>query len=348
MKVAPVIRAGQAGGFEQVLVHTGQHYDHTMSEAFFRDLDLPQPDINLEVGSGSHATQTAGIMVAFEPVLEQAAPDWILVYGDVNSTIACALVAAKAAVRIAHVEAGLRSRDRTMPEELNRLLTDQLADLCFTPSRDGDDNLLAEGIPESRIHFVGNVMVDTLRHLLSRARGTRAPEKFGLAGGPYTFVTLHRPSNVDSPETLSELLAALDELAADMPVIFPIHPRTRSRIEQFGLDGQVGRVRLVEPLGYLESIALVDRARLVLTDSGGLQEETTVLGIPCLTARPNTERPITVTQGTNQLVASTRAAVIEAAHRVLRLPLNGKQLRVPDLWDGQAAERIIARLASGS
>lgn len=346
MKVAPVIRAGQAGGYQQVLVHTGQHYDHAMSEAFFRDLDLPQPDINLEVGSGSHAVQTSGIMVAFEPVLQETAPDWILVYGDVNSTIACALVAAKAGVRIAHVEAGLRSRDRTMPEELNRLLTDQLADLCLTPSRDGDANLRAEGIPQSRIQFVGNVMVDTLRHLLSRARDTRAPEKLGLAGGPYVFVTLHRPSNVDVPETLAELLAALDDLAADMPVIFPIHPRTKSRIQQFGLEGLASRVRLVEPLGYLENIALVDRARLVLTDSGGLQEETTVLGIPCLTARPNTERPITVSEGTNRLVASTRTAVIEAAHQVLKVPLNGKPLQVPEFWDGHAAERIIARLAN--
>ncbi|MEP7326732.1 MAG: UDP-N-acetylglucosamine 2-epimerase (non-hydrolyzing) [Gemmatimonadota bacterium] len=348
MKVAPVIRAGRASGHQQVLVHTGQHYDHAMSEAFFQDLDLPQPDINLEVGSGSHAVQTAAIMVAFEPVLKETAPDWILVYGDVNSTIACALVAAKAGVRIAHVEAGLRSRDRTMPEELNRLLTDQLADLCLTPSRDGDTNLRAEGIPDSRIQFVGNVMVDTLLHLLSRARNTRAAEKFGLANGPYTFVTLHRPSNVDVPETLAELLGALDDLAADMPVIFPIHPRTKSRIQQFGLGKLASRVRLVEPLGYLETIALVDRARLVLTDSGGLQEETTVLGIPCLTARPNTERPITVTEGTNQLVASTRAAVTEAAHRVLKVPLNGKPLRVPELWDGHAAERIIARLGNAS
>lgn len=348
MKVAPVIRAGQAGGHQQVLVHTGQHYDHAMSETFFHDLDLPQPDINLEVGSGTHAVQTAGIMVAFEPVLQERVPDWILVYGDVNSTIACALVAAKAGIRIAHVEAGLRSRDRTMPEELNRLLTDQLADLCLTPSRDGDANLRAEGIPESRIQFVGNVMVDTLRHLLNRARDTRAPERLGVAGGPYTFVTLHRPSNVDVRETLAELLGALDDLAADMPVIFPIHPRTKSRIQQFGLGKLASRVRLVEPLGYLETIALVDRARLVLTDSGGLQEETTVLGIPCLTARPNTERPITVSEGTNRLVASTRTAVIEAAHQVLKVPLNGKSLQVPEFWDGHAAERIIARLATES
>lgn len=348
MKVAPVIRAGRAAGLDQVLVHTGQHYDHAMSDAFFRDLDLPEPDINLEVGSGSHAMQTAAIMVAFEPVLKNSAPDWILVYGDVNSTVACALVAAKAGVRIAHVEAGLRSRDRTMPEELNRLLTDQLADLCLTPSRDGDANLRAEGIPDSRIQFVGNVMVDTLLHLLNRARGTRAPEKFQLADGPYVFVTLHRPSNVDVRDTLAELLSALNELALEMPVVFPIHPRTRSRIGEFGLGGLADRVRLVEPLGYLESIALVDRARLVLTDSGGLQEETTVLGIPCLTARPNTERPITVSEGTNQLVASTRVAVLEAARRVLKVPLNGKTLRVPELWDGHAAERIIARLGGVS
>ncbi len=342
MKVAPVIRAARAhSGFSQVLVHTGQHYDHAMSDAFFRDLDLPEPDINLEVGSGTHAVQTGRIMMEFEPVIGRERPDWVLVYGDVNSTVACALVAAKSGVRIAHVEAGLRSRDRTMPEELNRLLTDQLADLCLTPSRDGDANLRAEGIPAGRIQFVGNVMVDTLMHLLSKARSTGAPERLEVANRPYVFVTLHRPSNVDSRETLAELLGALDELAGEMPVIFPIHPRTRNRIEEFGLGGLGKRIRLLEPLGYLETIALVDHSRLVLTDSGGLQEETTVLGIPCLTARPNTERPVTISEGTNQLVGSTRAAVLEAARRALSVPLNGRAMRVPELWDGRAAERIV-------
>jgi UDP-N-acetylglucosamine 2-epimerase (non-hydrolysing) len=346
MKVAPVIRAARAhAGFTQVLVHTGQHYDHAMSDAFFRDLDLPEPDINLEVGSGTHAVQTGRIMIEFEPVVDRERPDWVLVYGDVNSTVACALVAAKKGTRIAHVEAGLRSRDRTMPEELNRLLTDQLADLCLTPSRDGDANLLAEGVPASRIKFVGNVMVDTLMHLLNRARSTHTVERLGVADRPYAFVTLHRPSNVDDRDTLAELLGALDELAADMPVIFPIHPRTRSRIDQFGLGGMAQRVQLLDPLGYLETIALVDRSRLVLTDSGGLQEETTVLGIPCLTARPNTERPVTVTEGTNQLVASTRAAVLEAAQKTLSVPLNGRTMRVPELWDGRAAVRIVDVLA---
>jgi UDP-N-acetylglucosamine 2-epimerase (non-hydrolysing) len=343
MKVAPVIRAAATRpGLEQVLVHTGQHYDHAMSDAFFRDLDLPAPDINLGVGSGTHAAQTGRIMVEFEPVLDQHQPDWVLVYGDVNSTIACALVAAKKGIRIAHVEAGLRSRDRGMPEELNRILTDQLADLCLTPSRDGNENLRAEEIAEHRIVLVGNVMVDTLLHLRERARGTRAPERFGVSGQRYAFVTLHRPSNVDSPETLAELLGALEQLAGDMPVIFPIHPRTRSRIAEFGLAQMASGVRLVDPLGYLETVSLVENSTLVLTDSGGLQEETTVLGIPCITARPNTERPVTITQGTNRLVASTRAAVQQAIQEVLGRPSNGKsQARCPEFWDGQAGVRVV-------
>jgi UDP-N-acetylglucosamine 2-epimerase (non-hydrolysing) len=264
------------------------------------------------------------------------------VYGDVNSTIACALVAAKKGIRIAHVEAGLRSRDRGMPEELNRILTDQLADLCLTPSRDGDDNLRAEGIGEHRIVMVGNVMVDTLLHLQERARATNAPGRFGVSGQPYAFVTLHRPSNVDSRETLGELLAALADLAREMPVIFPIHPRTRGRIAEFGLADMAAGVRLVEPLGYLETVSLVERSALVLTDSGGLQEETTVLGVPCITARPNTERPVTVSQGTNRLVASTRAAVQQAIGAVLTASTNGKSLRArPEFWDGQAGLRVV-------
>jgi UDP-N-acetylglucosamine 2-epimerase (non-hydrolysing) len=264
----------------------------------------------------------------------------------VNSTIACALVAAKQGVKIAHVEAGLRSRDRNMPEELNRILTDQLADLCLTPSRDGDDNLRAEGIESQRIVFVGNVMVDTLLHLKDRASATRSPEKFGVEGKDYAFVTLHRPSNVDFRETLSELLASLDDLAKRMPVVFPIHPRTRARIAEFGLSGLAERVQLVEPLGYLETVGLVQRSRLVLTDSGGLQEETTVLGVPCITARPSTERPVTITQGTNRLVASTRTAVRAAIEEVLALPQNGKRpKRVPELWDGQAGTRVVKAIA---
>jgi UDP-N-acetylglucosamine 2-epimerase (non-hydrolysing) len=343
MKVAPVIRAARdRAGIEQVLVHTGQHYDSTMSDAFFRDLDLPAPDVNLGVGSGSHGMQTGRIMVEFEPVLDRFRPDWILVYGDVNSTIACALVAAKKGVRIAHVEAGLRSRDRAMPEELNRILTDQLADLCLTPSRDGDDNLRSEGIEQSRIRFVGNVMVDTLLHLRDRARATQSPERFGLAGARYAFVTLHRPSNVDQPDTLADLLGALADLAEKMPVVFPIHPRTRGRIVEFGLEKIAGKVRLVEPLGYLETISLVEQSTLVLTDSGGLQEETTVLGVPCITARGNTERPVTVTQGTNRLVASSRAAVGQAIHEVLTGAGNGRHApSVPELWDGRAGFRVI-------
>lgn len=350
MKVAPVIRAACARpDIEQVLVHTGQHYDHAMSDAFFRDLDLPAPDVNLGVGSGSHAVQTGRIMVEFEPVLDQRKPDWVLVYGDVNSTVACALVAAKKGIRIAHVEAGLRSRDRGMPEELNRLLTDQLADLCLTPSRDGDANLRAEGIDPARIVFVGNVMVDTLLHLRERARATRSPEQFNVSGGQYAFVTLHRPSNVDSPDTLAELLAALGDLSRRMPVIFPIHPRTRARIDEFGLSSLAGSVRLVDPLGYLETVSLVEQATLVLTDSGGLQEETTVLGVPCITARPNTERPVTITQGTNRLVASTRAAVEQAILDVLHHSGNGKTPPSrPEFWDGMAGVRVVQAIEKAS
>jgi UDP-N-acetylglucosamine 2-epimerase (non-hydrolysing) len=346
MKVAPVLRAGSAKpGLEQVLVHTGQHYDPAMSEAFFRDLELPAPDENLGVGSGSHAEQTARIMVAFEPVLDWHRPDWVVVYGDVNSTIACALVAAKKATRVAHVEAGLRSRDRSMPEELNRILTDQLADLCLTPSRDADANLLAEGIAAARITLVGNVMVDTLLHLRNAARARGMPGALGVAGTDYAFVTLHRPSNVDEPGTLNELLRALEDLACRMPVLFAVHPRTRQRIAEFGLAAPNGNVRLLDPLGYLETLSLLERATVVLTDSGGLQEETTVLGVPCLTARASTERPITVTEGTNRLVASTRAAIAASLEAVLQERTNGKfKPRQPEGWDGKASERIIAAL----
>lgn len=346
MKAAPVIRAGRATpGVTQVLVHTGQHYDRAMSDTFFSDLDLPEADENLGVGSGSHAEQTARVMLGFEPVLDQHRPDWVVVYGDVNSTIACALVAVKKGIQVAHVEAGLRSRDRAMPEEVNRLLTDQIAHLLLTPSRDGDANLQAEGIPAHRIRFVGNVMVDTLLHLRARARERQMADSLGLAGGEYAFVTLHRPSNVDESQPLRELLGALDDLATRMPVLFAVHPRTRKRIAEFGMDGLMRRVRLLDPLGYLETISLLETATLVLTDSGGLQEETTVLGVPCLTARPNTERPVTITEGTNRLVPSNRAAIGEAVREVLTSREAGSfHPRQPEGWDGRAAERIIQAL----
>lgn len=346
MKVAPVLRAGRAAaGVRQVLVHTGQHYDIAMSEAFFRDLDLPEPDANLGVGSGTHAEQTARIMLAIEPVLDRERPDWVVVYGDVNSTAAASLVAVKKGMPVAHVEAGLRSRDPEMPEEINRIVTDHVAELLLTPSRDADDNLRAEGIPASRIRLVGNVMVDTLLHLREAARRRRTAEALGVAGAPYAFVTLHRPSNVDAAGTLGELLAALDDLGRRMPVIFAVHPRTRARIAEFGLREPNGAVRMLDPLGYLETIGLLDGAALVLTDSGGIQEETTVLGVPCLTARPTTERPITVTEGTNRLVPSTRDGIAGAVEEVLEARSQGRfRAAKPEGWDGHAGERVIAEL----
>jgi UDP-N-acetylglucosamine 2-epimerase (non-hydrolysing) len=347
MKLAPVLLAGRATGVDQLVVHTGQHYDRDMSDRFFDDLGIPHPEENLDVGSGTHAVQTATIMTRFEPVLLRVKPDWVVVYGDVNSTMAATLVAAKLAVRSAHVEAGLRSRDRAMPEEINRIVTDQLADLLLPPSRDAIDNLRAEGIPEERIVFVGNVMVDTLLRLREQARATGTPRKLGVAGEPYAFVTLHRPSNVDQEETLSELLLGLEDLAVRMPVVFAVHPRTRERMVRFGLEGTAPTVRLLNPLGYLETIALADSAAMVITDSGGLQEETTVLGVPCLTVRDTTERPVTVTEGTNRLVRSTRAALGQAVQAVEADRRNsGDVPRRPELWDGRAGERVIAALAA--
>lgn len=350
MKLAPVLLAGRAApGVDQVVVHTGQHYDREMSDRFFDDLAIPRPDLNLDVGSGSHAQQTAAIMARFEPVLDRVRPDWVVVYGDVNSTMAATLVASKLGVRVAHVEAGLRSRDRTMPEEINRLVTDQLADLLLPPSRDGIENLLAEGIPEARIVFVGNVMVDTLLRLRGQAASTGMPEVLGVAGAPYAFVTLHRPSNVDQEETLRDLLLGLEDLVARMPVLFAVHPRTRERITRFGLETVAPGVRLLNPLGYLETIALADSAAMVITDSGGLQEETTVLGVPCLTVRANTERPVTVSEGTNRLVRSTRTALGEAVNSVLEALQAGRYTpRRPELWDGRAGVRVIEALMARS
>jgi UDP-N-acetylglucosamine 2-epimerase (non-hydrolysing) len=339
MKVAPVVAAlEQHTGVAQCLVHTGQHYDTNMSDIFFTQLGLPKPDINLEVGSGSHAVQTAQIMIKFEEVLIAEQPDWVLVYGDINSTVAAALVAAKLHVPVAHVEAGLRSGDRTMPEEINRLVTDQIADLLLTPSSDGDDNLLHEGIKRERIHCVGNVMIDTLVRLLPVAETLGMLDRLDIEPQQYGLITLHRPSNVDEPKMLSNLMRTLLTLSQDIPLVFPIHPRTRRRLEQLGLPMNNSRVMLTEPLGYLEFLGLQRHAKLIITDSGGIQEESTYLGVPCLTVRENTERPVTVTVGTNILVGQNMQRLCNETHAILGG--KAKQGSIPPLWDGKASERI--------
>ncbi|HEX8294065.1 MAG TPA: UDP-N-acetylglucosamine 2-epimerase (non-hydrolyzing) [Pyrinomonadaceae bacterium] len=347
MKVAPVVEAmrGRRDEFAPLVLHTGQHYDERMSDAFFRDLGLPLPDVHLGVGSGSHAQQTAAVMQKFEPVVLEHRPDWVLVVGDVNSTLACALVCSKLGVRVAHVEAGLRSRDRAMPEEINRILTDQLSDLLLTPSEDADRNLAGEGIPPERIRFVGNVMIDSLFKQLRRAEGSRVREELELGGSDYAVVTLHRPSNVDDPATLGGILSALARVGERLPVVFPIHPRTRKNLEEFGLLEAAGAgVRFVEPLGYLDFLRLYSGARLVLTDSGGIQEETTALGVPCLTLRENTERPVTVELGTNRVVGTDPARIVAEAERALARDRQKEPPRVPPLWYGRAAERILDAL----
>jgi UDP-N-acetylglucosamine 2-epimerase (non-hydrolysing) len=339
-KVAPIMAAmaERPDAFQQLLVHTGQHYDYNMSKVFFEQLEMPEPDEFLNVGSGSHAVQTAGIMVAFEPVLARHHPDWVFLVGDVNSTVACALVCAKLCIPVAHVEAGLRSRDRTMPEEINRLLTDQISDLLFTPSRDGDENLLREGIDAHKIRFVGNVMIDTLTKLLPKAARRPILKEFGLQPGRHVLTTLHRPSNVDEPTVLRGIVEAMARISVDRPVIFPVHPRTRTRLGDLGLDLSSSNVRLIEPLGYLDFLALMSTAGLVITDSGGVQEETTYLGIPCLTVRENTERPITITVGTNRLVGNRCEDLLKAVAASFR----DKTVRreIPELWDGKTAQRI--------
>jgi UDP-N-acetylglucosamine 2-epimerase (non-hydrolysing) len=341
MKAAPVIEAIRAHtAIQQSLVHTGQHYDANMSQVFFDQLGMPRPDFNLEVGSGSHAKQTAEIMVRFEEALSRGAPDLVLVYGDVNSTIAAALVATKMGVRVGHVEAGLRSWDRSMPEEVNRVLTDQISDYFFTPSADADVNLAREGIDPKKIFQVGNVMIDTLVKLLGKAREpaiTGRREKFVL-------VTLHRPSNVDDPEMLGRLLATLNRVSEGIQVIFPIHPRTRRRLEEYKLSGVSANLLLTEPFGYLEFLWLQQHAALVVTDSGGIQEETTYLQIPCLTMRENTERPVTVEVGTNILVGRDTVRLGTEIEGILE----GKAKKgvIPPLWDGKAGERI-AKILDG-
>ncbi|MBE0408419.1 MAG: UDP-N-acetylglucosamine 2-epimerase (non-hydrolyzing) [Anaerolineales bacterium] len=341
IKIAPIMKAMSANPdfFSQVLVHTGQHYDEAMSDIFFKEFELSAPDVNLEVGSGSHAWQTAQVLLRFEPVVSEYQPDWVITVGDVNSTLGCTLVCSKLGFPVAHIEAGLRSFDRNMPEEINRLLTDQIAELLFTPSQDANENLANEGIPAEKIHFVGNVMIDTLVHLLPKAKlkWPRLKDRFKL--DRYLLVTLHRPSNVDNHQSLQNILEALEELSKSTAVIFPIHPRTRQRIEEFGLNKLIKGVQLLEPVGYLDFLALQLHARLVLTDSGGVQEETTYLGIPCITARPNTERPITLTLGTNHLVDNTRQELVEKIYAIMEK--GSPNAQVPPLWDGKTAERIV-------
>jgi UDP-N-acetylglucosamine 2-epimerase (non-hydrolysing) len=336
MKVAPVMAAlRRRPGIMQTLVHTGQHYEVEMSEIFFRQLGIAEPDINLEVGSASHAVQTARLLDRFEPVVLDRDPDLVLVYGDVNSTLAASLVCAKLYIPVGHVEAGLRSFDRTMPEEINRVLTDQIADLLFTPSADGDENLVREGRPKEKVHRVGNVMIDTLVRLLAQAS---TADSLGVSK-PYALVTLHRPSNVDDAPTLLRIMEALEQISQRLPVLFPIHPRTRQRLVQSGLKViPNGRLQILDPVGYLEFLALQREATVVITDSGGIQEETTYLGVPCLTIRENTERPITVSLGTNILVGQH----MQRLHAEVDSILTGspKRGQVPALWDGKAAERI--------
>lgn len=340
MKMAPVHRAldGQA---RQTLIHTGQHYDRLMSDIFFQQLGMPEPDVNLGIGSASHAVQTARTMTGLEHEFLRLAPELVLVYGDVNSTVAAALVCSKLLIPVGHVEAGLRSRDRMMPEEINRLVTDAIADMLFTPSQDGDRNLLAEGVSPAKIHFVGNVMIDTLVRLLPLADGAGVRRAAG-AGERYVLVTLHRPSNVDDPVTLTGIFSALTDLADGADVIFPVHPRTRDRLARAGAVAPA-RLKLIDPVGYLEFLGLQRDAALVVTDSGGIQEETTFLGVPCLTVRENTERPITIEMGTNELVGQDPRRMLARAREILE----GARIRgaTPPLWDGRAGERIAAIVA---
>jgi len=342
MKIAPLARCLRERGVSHRLVHTGQHYDGNMSDVFFEDLGIPRPEVHLGVGSGSHAEQTARVMVEFEKVCEADRPDLVVVVGDVNSTLACSLVCAKLLIPVAHVEAGLRSFDRQMPEEINRIVTDRLSELLLTPSPDGNENLIAEGVPPERIHLVGNIMIDSLAANLEKARDSRVLEDLRLERGGFGVLTLHRPSNVDEPDTLLRIMGAIHEIAADLPIVFSCHPRTAGRLKE--LDGyrslaDDGDLRLLPPLGYIDFLRLLSSSRLVLTDSGGLQEETTYLRVPCVTLRENTERPITIDKGTNVLAGTDPRRIVEAA----RPALDGRSAggEVPDLWDGHTAPRIV-------
>jgi len=343
MKIAPIVREmDKYECLEHILLHTEQHYDDAMSKVFFEDLALPQPDIYLGVGSGSHAVQTAKVMVEFEKVLNERKPDLVVVVGDVNSTLACSLVAAKLGVKIAHVEAGLRSFDRSMPEEINRIVTDALSDLLFTTELSANQNLEREGIQKGKIHFVGNVMIDTLLYCINKAQISSIMNTLNLAVGDFALLTLHRPSNVDVKENFEEIISALEIIQQQIKIVFPLHPRTRARLSEFGMAEQFARMTnfvVTEPLGYLDFLNLESNCKFVLTDSGGLQEETTVLGIPCLTLRENTERPVTITEGTNTLVGIDPEKIIEESMKILSG--EGKSGRIPTFWDGKAAERIV-------
>lgn len=346
MKVAPLLEEYKNHeSIEAQLLHTGQHYDYEMSKIFFDELGIPAPDHHLGVGSGSHAVQTAKVMTEFEKVLEEEQPDWVVVVGDVNPTMACTIVANKMGIKVAHVEAGLRSYDREMPEEINRVLTDSIADLLLTPSIDGNMNLVKEGVPEEKIRFVGNIMIDTLFNMRERSGESTILTDLELDEGQYGLVTLHRPSNVDQEETLSNFVEILEETASDIPMVWPVHPRSKNRAEQFELWQRLEAIEdlhLLEPVGYLDNVKLMNNARLVLTDSGGIQEETTALGVPCLTARENTERPITITEGTNTLVGTDKDAILEHINKHLQNGVAGtKELPKPIYWDGHTAERIV-------
>jgi UDP-N-acetylglucosamine 2-epimerase (non-hydrolysing) len=351
MKIAPVLSElnRHPEEFQSFLVHTGQHYDAKMSDVFFDDLGLPTPDVFLGVGSGSHAVQTAQTMIAFERVLLELRPDWVVVVGDVNSTIACALDAVKLGIKVAHVEAGLRSRDRSMPEEINRILTDSISDLLFTPSRDGDANLLAEGITREKIRFVGNVMIDSLRRFENYASQTNALDAVGIRVAEYGLVTLHRPSNVDNPQQLASILNALERIQKRVRLVFPIHPRTRKMMADFGLMervDQMGGLMLLDPVGYKDFLQLERNSLMVLTDSGGVQEETTVFGVPCLTLRESTERPVTIDSGTNILVGLDEERIVAEAFNIV--DGRGKKGQIPEGWDGHTAERIVKAFRNGA
>jgi UDP-N-acetylglucosamine 2-epimerase (non-hydrolysing) len=349
MKIAPILhciaRHNQkaVNGTPQIvpfLVHTGQHYDEKMSSVFFAELGIPSPDVNLEVGSGSHAVQTANIMTRFEPICEREKPDWVLVVGDVNSTMACALVASKLHIKVAHVEAGLRSFDRNMPEEINRLVTDSIADLLLTPSEDGNENLAREGVPMSRIKLVGNIMIDSLLANLEKVAQSTILSRLKVDKRRFIYVTLHRPSNVDNKESLVSIMRAFADISRKMPVIFPMHPRTRARLAEFGINLGDSNITILDPVGYHDSLALTQSARCVVTDSGGLQEESTYFKTPCLTLRPNTERPVTITVGSNRLIKT--GELFERLDEVLR----GSETlgQVPEFWDGSTAERVVQAL----
>lgn len=346
MKVAPILdEFDQRQEVEAQLLHTGQHYDYEMSKIFFDELGVPEPDFHLGVGSGSHAEQTAKVMTAFEEVLHTEQPDWVIVVGDVNPTMACTIVANKMGIKVAHVEAGLRSFDRRMPEEINRVLTDSIADLLLTPSIDGNMNLIKEGVAEEKIRFVGNIMIDTLYNMRERADESTLLADLGLSAHEYGLVTLHRPSNVDDEVTFEQFVEVLEETATDLPLVWPVHPRSEKQAKAFGLWGRLettGDLHLLDPVGYLDNVNMMHNARLVLTDSGGIQEETTALGVPCLTARENTERPITITEGTNTLVGTDQEVILDCIQKLLQdgTPSNREALPKPLYWDGNTAERI--------